>query len=167
MISLFRKGFETAKKRDFTNLQTRILAIQWTTCRWCLKRSTNRNGPRTAENLSASLQKKMSEVIKSFRGQPYSSCYDGKNQVIELEFYQYYTQNQCNNECMIKLVIEKCNCWPKSSGFIKTDTFKSVSSCSFVQHASCVAPITSQFKLALGKKPWVIIHAEGLKIWNV
>ena len=52
---------------------------------------------------------------------------------------------------MVKLVIEKCGCWPQSSGLTKTKNFKSVSSCSFVQHASCVAPITSQFKLGLGK----------------
>ena len=42
--------------------------------------------------------------------------------------------------------MDKCHCWSQSSGVQKLPKFETMSNCSFVQHAQCVAQITSQFK---------------------
>ena len=79
-------------------------------------------------------------------GKPYSSCYDDRVSYIELDLYDKYTQNQCHQECIVKLIMDGCHCWPQSFGLRRVAKFRSMSICTFIQHAECVAQITSQFK---------------------
>ena len=56
-----------------------------------------------------------------------------------------YSKNQCRQECMVKVVVQKCGCWPNSIGVNQKATPPLVN-CSFVNHARCVAPLVSNFK---------------------
>ena len=46
---------------------------------------------------------------------------------------------------MVKVVVQKCGCWPNSIGVNQKATPPLVN-CSFVNHARCVAPLVSNFK---------------------
>ena len=93
------------------------------------------------------------------RGYPYSTCHESGNKS-GLDFFDSYTKNQCRQECMTKVIQQKCQCWPNSIGIVQrktlgnrlkillSNTFKGqmLQNCDFLQHSACVAPIVSNFE---------------------
>ena len=44
----------------------------------------------------------------------------------------------------LKVVMNRCDCWPNSIGVVQKVTV--LPNCSFIKHARCVAPLVSNFK---------------------
>ena len=62
-----------------------------------------------------------------------------KNTFVALKFYDKI-------ECMTKVIMQNCECWPNSIGIEKRDQYSTFKNCDFLKHAKCVAPRVSNFE---------------------